>query len=233
MSHASPLVNGYSGYFPPHYAALRFGLGMRDDDVLSSLGSLGVTQVVVNAHEDRDGRWKRYVEAHPGVTVACAEQDSTLFRLPQLAGLSRLESGSLLRVATVRATVNDGDVRLMMDGDRATRWQSGPQSDRTAIDIDLGVETDVSQIELLLGPYVEDFHRQLSIEMLGPGAVWKELYKGGTAGRTFVAAFESPKDVPLRFSFDPPAHTRFLRLRTLTNDETYYWSIAEIKIRGR
>ena len=36
MTHGRPLVNGYSGYFPPHYAALRFGLMLRDHDVLTA-----------------------------------------------------------------------------------------------------------------------------------------------------------------------------------------------------
>ncbi len=37
MSHQRPIVNGYSGYFPPHYSALRFGLALRDPDVLTQL----------------------------------------------------------------------------------------------------------------------------------------------------------------------------------------------------
>jgi hypothetical protein len=119
-----------------------------------------------------------------------------------------------------------------VDGNRATRWQSGPQSDRTIVDIDLGDKRSVHKVQLLLGPFIEDFPRLLSIEALGDGAVWKELYRGGTAGRAFVGAFESPKDVPLTFEF-PPVTTRYLRFRSLANDETYYWSIAELKVMGQ
>ena len=48
MSHRRPLVNGYSGYFPPHYAALRFGLTLRDHDVLTELAARGVTDIIVD-----------------------------------------------------------------------------------------------------------------------------------------------------------------------------------------
>ena len=48
MTHGRPLVNGYSGYFPPHYAALRFGLALRDHDVLTQLAAHGVTDVIVD-----------------------------------------------------------------------------------------------------------------------------------------------------------------------------------------
>ena len=81
MSHGRPLVNGYSGYFPPHYAALRFGLGLRDDDVLTQLAALGVRDVVVDATRDSDGGWKRYVLAHPGTQAICSEDGRTLYRL--------------------------------------------------------------------------------------------------------------------------------------------------------
>ena len=69
------------------------------------------------------------------------------------------------------------------------------------------------------------------IEMLGPDAEWQELQRGGTAGRAFVGAFEAPKDVPLTFAF-APITTRYLRLRLLANDDTYYWSVAELKVLG-
>jgi hypothetical protein len=136
-----------------------------------------------------------------------------------------------LPIAVLHANVNGGDEKFMLDGDLSTRWQSGPQSDHTMVDLDLGAERSVYELQLLLGVFIEDFPRAFSIEMLGEGAVWKELYRGGTAGRAFVGALEFPREVPLTFDF-PPVKARYLRLRTLTNDETYYWSIAELKVLG-
>jgi F5/8 type C domain len=231
MSHARPVVNGYSGYFPPHYAALRFGLSLRDDDVLTQLASHGATDVVIDAATDEDGRWRRYVTSHAGVQVVCSDEGRTLYRLPSPPALPSAAKGGPLPIAALRASVNDGDVKYMIDNDRTTRWQSGPQTDRTVMNIDLGTERSISGVQLLLGPFVEDFPRALSIEVLGSGAVWQQLYRGGAAGRAFVGAFEAPKDVPLTFEF-APVSARYVRLRLLANDDTYYWSVAELKVLG-
>jgi hypothetical protein len=233
MGHGRPLVNGYSGYFPPHYAALRFGLGLRDDDVLTQLAAHGVSDVVVDSGRDSEGVWTRYVTAHPGTKTVCTQDGRTLYQLAAPAASSSSGTANLasLHIATLRANVNEGDERFMIDGDRTTRWQSGPQSDRTTIDLDLGTDRKIQAVQLLLGPFIEDFPRVLSIEVLGDGAVWNELYRGGTAGRAFVGAFLSPKDVPLTFEF-PPVTARYIRLRTLANDETYYWSVAELRVLG-
>ncbi len=240
MSHGRPLVNGYSGYFPPQYGPLRLGLSLRDDDVLTQLASLGATDIVVDSERDDEGAWKAFVAAHPGTQTICSEEGRTLYRLPTPAPSLLAASGTVgggagspvLPIAVLRANVNDEETRLMVDGDLDTRWQSGPQSDRTVIDIDLGTERSVDAVQLLLGPFVWDFPRFLSIEALGDGATWRELYRGGSAGRAFVGALESPRDVPMTFDF-PAVTTRYLRLRTLANDETYYWSIAELKVVGK
>ena len=61
--------------------------------------------------------------------------------------------------------------------------------------------------------------------------MWREVWRGGSAGLAFVGAFEAPSDVPLTYEFAADT-ARYLRLRLLANDETYYWSIAELKVLG-
>ena len=100
----------------------------------------------------------------------------------------------------------------MTDRDRTTRWESGPQTDRTAVEIDLGSVRTVAGVDLLLGPFVEDFPRGLIIEASEDGQSWRELWRGGSAGLAFVAAFEEPLDVPLRYRF-PPTPARLLRMK--------------------
>jgi hypothetical protein len=69
MSHGLPVVNGYSGYEPPHYAALRLALEARDDDALTLLASQGPLLVVIERRHDRRGAWRRYVLRHRGARV--------------------------------------------------------------------------------------------------------------------------------------------------------------------
>ena len=74
----------------------------------------------------------------------------------------------------------------MTDRDRTTRWESGPQTDRTAVEVDLGSVRTVAGIDLFLGPFVEDFPRGLIIEASEDGQSWREVWQGGSAGLAFV-----------------------------------------------
>jgi hypothetical protein len=134
-------------------------------------------------------------------------------------------------VAVIRASVNGADIGLMIDRDRTTRWESGPQSSRTYVELDLGGVRTVAGVELALGPFVEDFPRGLLIEASEDGQTWRQLWRGTSAGRAFLGAFEAPLDVPLRYHFEPTA-ARLLRMHLTANDDTYYWSIAELKVLG-
>jgi hypothetical protein len=56
-THWKRLVNGYSGFFPPGYAAIDLGLGDPDRDpalATSVLGATGTTHVLVHNHTLRD-----------------------------------------------------------------------------------------------------------------------------------------------------------------------------------
>jgi hypothetical protein len=234
MSHGRPVVNGYSGYFPPHYAALRFGLDRLDDDVLTQLASHGVTTIVVNADRDREGVWRKYIAAHKGANVVCDDGRHTMYRLSADSSSEEetRETGTPLSFAAIRPNVNEAAVANMTDGDRMTRWESGPQSDRTTIDLDLGAVRSLNTLELALGPYTEDFPRLMAIDLSTDGAVWRQVWRGGSAGLAFAGAIKAPMDVPLRYDLGANS-ARYLRLRLLANDETYFWSIAELKILGR
>lgn len=232
MSHGRPLVNGYSGYFPPHYAALRFGLMLREQDVLTQLAARGVTDIIVDREPDPDGRWDRYVASHPQATLICTEGKQSLYRVaPLAAGRGRAGAGTPIPIAVIRPNVNEAAVTSMTDRDRTTRWESGPQSDRTAVEIDLGGARTVTGVDLFLGAFVEDFPRGLAIDASEDGQVWRELWRGESAGLAFAGAFEEPRDVPLRYRFAPTS-ARLLRLKLTKPDETYYWSIAEMRVVG-
>jgi len=232
MSHGRLLVNGYSGYFPPHYAALRFGLMLRDHDVLTQLAARGVTDIIVDREPDPDGRWDKYVASHPQATLVCTEGKQSLYRVtPTEAAKMPAPGGTPLPIAVIRPSVNEAAVTSMTDQDRTTRWESGPQTDRTVVEIDLGGVRTVAGVDLLLGPFVEDFPRGLIIEASVDGQAWLEVWKGRSAGLAFVAAFEVPRDVPLRYRF-APTPARLLRMKLTENDDTYYWSIAEMRILG-
>jgi hypothetical protein len=231
ISHGYPVVNGYSGYSPPHYAALRYGLVSHEDDMLTALAARGVAHFVVNADQDRDGSMGRYVARHPGAELVCTEGRQSLYRLHETPAVRTGVRGAPLPVVDIEPNAKPNLVGKMVDGDLATRWESGPQSEGTWVIIDLGADRSIDAVELMLGPFYEDFARILMIEASDDRISWREVWRGGSAQLAFTGAIDSPSEVPLRYEL-PETRARDLRLRLLSNDETYYWSIAELKVYG-
>ena len=83
----------------------------------------------------------------------------------------------------------------------------------------------------MLGPSLEDYPRGLLVEVSEDGLSWRKVWEGGSAGLALAGAFEAPLDVPLRYRF-PSEPARLIRMQLTRSDDTYYWSIAEMKIVG-
>jgi hypothetical protein len=135
-------------------------------------------------------------------------------------------------LASVEPNAKPDLLKYMLDGDLTTRWESGPQSEGTAVVIDLGTDHSVDAVELKLGPFPEDFARELAIEASEDAKTWREVWRGGSARLAFDGGIKQPSEMPLRYELSPATTTRYLRLRLLSNDETYYWSIAELAVYG-
>ena len=232
MSHLRPVANGYSGNFPPHYAALRSGLSLLDHGILTQLAAHGITDVVVDRDHDPRGIWDRYVRTHPAATLLCTEGRQSLYRLSAPAAAATVPPGASLPVAVIRANTNPGLMTSMTDRDRTTRWHSGPQEVGTIVDLDFGAVRTAAGIDLLLGPFVEDWPRGFVIEASMDGQSWNVIWEGPTAGLALVAALEAPLEVPMKFRF-PGTPARMLRMRLTAKDPIYYWSIAEMNVVGQ
>ena len=234
ISHHRPLINGYSGYFPPHYAALQRGLSLRDPDILTQLATFGVTTAVVDRNEDSDGKWDEYLRSHPAATHVCTIGQQSLYRLtapPAAETAAAHRAGTPLRPAVIRANVNPELVPFMVDGDVTTRWESGPQGEGMRVDVDLGTVQTVQGVDLTLGRFVEDFPRQMVIDASEDGERWREVWRGTSGGRAVISSIDIRGAVPMRYRFEP-VQARVIRMRLATSDDIYFWSIAEMKIIG-
>lgn len=231
--HRRPVFNGYSGYFAPHYDALRAMVAARDADVFDRLTWVGPIEVLVDHARDPDGRLRDFVSRASGARVAVRTIDYTLFTVP---GTHRTRQavarrGAPLRVANITASVHQQDVDLMRDGDLETRWHTGPQEPWHAIVIDLGSLRRVDVLELQLGRFHADFPRHLILELSVDGAAWETVWSGRTAADALWAGIEDPRMLPLRFPAGG-AEARYLRARQTGEDPVYYWSIAELNVYG-
>jgi hypothetical protein len=164
-------------------------------------------------------------------------EEYTVYRIGRGAAASASElpqmQGAPLPVAGVNASRYQDLVGHMTDRNRVTRWHTGePQDPTNEMTIDLGETRQVSGVEQDIAGYIADFPRRLAIETSLDGTSWAPAWSGGTALLALSAALEQPLDIPLRFPFEPrPA--RYVRLRQTGTDDTYYWSIAELRVYGQ
>lgn len=235
IEHRRPVLNGYSGYFAPHYWALQYLLEERDRRVLERLSALGAIEVVVNHEFDGGRRWRRFLEADPDVEVVHSEADYTAYRVPRGAAVRELETveGDPLPVANITASLYQDLVGRMRDGDRVTRWHTGgPQRPGNELVVDLGGEREVRGVVLEIAGYVADFPRVLVVETSSDGASWTRAWRGRTGLVALSAALVKPREIPLAFPFEPrPA--RYVRLRQTGREDVYYWSVAELNVYGK
>ena len=229
ISHRRPTINGYSGYFPPHYAALQIGLAMRDPEVLTRLREHGTRYVMIDRGYEFERALRQYVAGQEGVEMVCSNDTHSIFGLPSRKVDQRV--GSPLAVAAVSGNVNGQLAALMTDGDLATRWMAGPQDPGMMVEIDLGSVRQVGAIETSLGLHSRDFPRGLKIEASTDGQGWREVWRGMTAGLAYTGALRQANAIPMIFALGP-VEARFLRMWTTGKDDTFYWSIAEMRVMG-
>jgi hypothetical protein len=233
--HRRPVLNGYSGYFAPHYWALQYLLARHDPDVLTRLSALGSLEVVIDHELDRAGSWRRFVGGHPRAERVFDGDGYTTFRVPRgppSPPLSKID-GQPLAIASISAAENAALVGAMTDGDIVTRWHAGrEQRPGDSLTVDLGRSRPTHGAETLIAGYVADFPRRLSIDTSLDGRMWSPAWGGETAIMALSAALEDPLNVTLPFSFEP-REARYVRFTQTGSERTYYWSVAELRILGR
>ena len=232
MFHGHPVVNGYSGYFPGPYGTLRRALSGHNDELLTQLPRHGVGTVIVDLTASSGDQWKQYVSSHKLAEEVCSDSAHVAYRLHADPHDPGTQAGSSLRVQSIHANVHDALTPLMQDGLLSTRWESGPQRNTTTMDIDLGALRSINTIVLSLGPFINDFPRELAIDASEDGRAWIEVWRGAGARVLFTDPFQEPVDTHVTFTLND-TRARFLRLQLLSNEAIYYWSVAELAVWGR
>lgn len=234
ISHQRPLLNGYSGYFAPHYWALQYLLDRHDPAVLTRLSALGSIEIVIDHNRDEGGDWRAFVAAHPQVEQVYSDREYTAYRLARGEQVKPLPDvvGPVVPIVSLAAEANRGLVGAMTDGDIISRWHAGrAQEAGDFFTADLGGPHDVTGVRMVIGGYVADFPRRLTIETSVDGQAWSEAWSGNTSLMAFSAALQDPGRITLPFPFAARA-ARYMRFTQTGNEGTYYWSIAELQVIG-
>lgn len=226
--HHRRVLNGVSGYDPPHYAALREGLAERDAALLTAISSLGSFDIVVDGSTDPDGALARYAASAPGAAKVHGDGIRTVFRIPAAAIPPPLSEP--WPIARVRAVRNDQDARLMHDGRLDTGWGDNPQRPDEWVLIDLGEARRVAGVTHAIGSADLALHypRRLAIELSQDGAIWERVWEGPVFAQTFLGFVRAPRRAELQFAFESRA-ARFVRLRQLEAFERMWW-VSELKV---
>ena len=233
--HRRPLLNGYSGFFAPHYAPLQELLQDHDPAVLTRLSAFGPIEVVIDHQFDEGAVWRQFLLSHPQASLVYRDDRYSTFRIergPRVGALPKVP-GEALPITSISAEFNAALVGNMIDNDLMTRWHAGrEQRPGDAFTVDLGRVREANGVEMPIGGSVADFPRKLSIETSVDGLTWSEAWTGTTGVLALSAALEDPLTVTLPFEFQPrPA--RYVRFTQRDVEETYYWSVAELRIMGK
>ena len=226
-----PLYNGFSGYFAPHYYALRTLLDAGDPRILQVLAANGTLGVVIDHAGDEDGAFRRFVLSYPGAQVVHDGRTWSSYRLPRSSSAPQIpdRSGSLLHVKTLSTFPSPPHAARALDGDLSTRWSGGVQQVFAEVVIELEEMSHVGQIEIDLGGFTTDFPKRLQIDVSVDGRAWETAWIGDTALHAYYGALRHPREMPLVFALNRSG-VRFIRLRQ-TGFGKNDWSIPELYVR--
>jgi hypothetical protein len=234
MAHRRPTVNGYSGYVPPSYIALRHAFELQECEILPALASHGPLLVIVRHNHDRDQAWRNFVPGCGG-RLQASFPSSSIYRFERSADDSEpAPTSHATSLALSRASASDGVVRalLALDGREDTRWATdGAQTATDWLIVELARPSRVDAIELAQGPWTLDYPRVLAVDIATEDGTWHEAWRGGLSTQAFRTLVRTPRAFTVRLSL-PGVRANRLRLRQLASGQAAAWSVAEIRIRG-
>ena len=220
-------VNGYSGYEPRFYEAVRQGVRFEVDGLFQPFRERGDLFVIVNADQPR---LRALVERQPGAVCIGDRNGILQYRLPRQPPALRVHAmAAPVRIAGVTASC-PGDVMAAIDGRLDTRWVCGPQAGDEWFQADLGAPADhVSAVRYTLGKSYFDFPRVLAIETSVDGQEWQPAWDGDVIAPTIEGSLADPLQAPATIPF-APRRARYVRLRQTGKDSDVNWALAELAV---
>jgi hypothetical protein len=219
-------INGFSGYEPPYYQALRTLSTDRDDRLFEPFVRRGDVDVLVPG---TDNALRAFVEGQPGHRLVSDGTIVHYFVPRRRATPPPFRTAGRFPIHAIDATCSNERAALASDFDLDTRWECGAQTSDQSITADLGAPEHVGGVVHALGTFGADFPRYLNIETSVDGQTWRGAWQGSPAAEVLQAAMAAPREAPAFIAF-PSRTARYVRLRQTGRSDMYYWSIAELEI---
>lgn len=191
VGHRRRVVNGVSGYDPPHYAPLQTALNDKDVSVLTALASLGPLDVVVDTRPE--GEWHQYVASVPGAKELEQDGHRVLFEVPLSPPLAA-EGPVLLR-------------RTLAEGERDHPF------------LDLGAAHRIGWLVLAANGRRESLRGVVAVDVSNDESAWREVWRGSTMGLIVVGEIQDPHGTTIAIPINMNA--RRVRVRRLDSGGTW------------
>jgi hypothetical protein len=231
MYHRLPILNGYSGYFPPHYAALLYALGHGHFDVLHEFPTRRGIAISVDRSYPGALAVSAALRDTGGSTHAGLSDRLDTFVLHN-APPERLPTRQQRSIASVAVNRSADEAQRMLDGRVDTGWHAGPsQVGDEAVIADLGSSVRVTTVATAMGAFAFGFPRNLEVELSNDRLQWERVWSGPTDIATVRGALADPALVLIRVDFSP-ATARYVRLRQTGQEPGIPWWIAELHVYG-
>jgi hypothetical protein len=184
--HGLPLVNGYSGHFPPHYGVLSLSLWRGDTSPLFFYARRRPLVIFVDGQVKHAASFKKLIEDVPGIQSLGASSAGSIFLLPaQPAPREPPVDAPLL------STVRDAG--------------------RYTLEFDVGATHSISAVAFPLKKRYDDLAERIRIETSEDGNTWQESWLGWTGGLAVEATLADPQVAPIRIPL-PVVRARYVRI---------------------
>jgi hypothetical protein len=220
-------INGYSGYQPPYYEALRTLSEDADETLLAPFVDRGDVHVLVGRNETR---LRALVARQPGARVV-SDDALVHYRLARrpMPPVRTTPGGRRVLIHGVGSSCSPERAALIADGTVGSGWTCGGKAPDQTVIVDLGQSATVGAIVHAMGASATFFPRHLVVESSLDGTSWTAAWEGSPAAGALQAAMASPRDARIVVEF-PQREARYLRLRQLIRGKDYIWLIAELEV---
>jgi hypothetical protein len=228
--HGHPVVNGSSGFFPPHYLAMQFALGDHDATVFDAFTE--PLLVALDVDEDHNGVWESIVKKVDRAQLVARDEHWTLYGIPPRPSAEC--RGGTLAISSVADGAGPVDASMLQDGNPATEWSThGPQRVDDMLVVDLGRPSRVCAVGMSVGDAWPGYPRGLEVATSTDGRHWTApLFNGSTAGLLVRGALDDPRHIWITVPVHADTDARFVRLRLNAPADTTSWVIGELRVVG-
>jgi hypothetical protein len=228
MNHGLPVVNGVSGYVPPHYLPLAHALRDRQFGALFEVATNGRLGVVVDRARP-DAMEIAQALRETGFEPASSDEHWDTYVVPPRPPASQA-TGEKVPIAHVNASSHGEDVARMLDDDVETAWGSATsQVGGETITVDLGVRRDVGAVVLDMGAFSFGHPTVLEVAVSDDALSWQVVWAGSTSVLTVRAAVQRPDVVPMTV-YVGRASGRYLRLTQTGAEPGIPWWVANLHV---